>query len=77
MPNSSTCLDWAPILEWLVVRCGSKNGHQKKTMVFIRDWTMTLCPTCVIHSRLHISEQTGDDPYDHFMNNRNPHFDNE
>ena len=22
-------INWTPIFEWYVVRCGSKNGHQK------------------------------------------------
>ena len=28
-PYSVTCLHWIPIFELHVVRCGSKNGHQK------------------------------------------------
>ena len=28
MPNSVTYLNWTPIFEWCVVRCGSNNGHQ-------------------------------------------------
>ena len=29
MPNSNIAIIWTPIPEWYVVRCGSKNGHQK------------------------------------------------
>ena len=29
VPNSNTTLTWTPIFESYVVRCGSKNGHQK------------------------------------------------
>jgi hypothetical protein len=28
-PYSATYLNQTPIFEWRVVRCGSKNGHQK------------------------------------------------
>ena len=28
--NSVTHLKWTPIILWFVVRCGSKNGHQKR-----------------------------------------------
>ena len=28
-PNLITYLNWTPIFEWCVVRCGSKNGYQK------------------------------------------------
>ena len=30
-PNSATYLNLTPIFEWSVVRCESKNGHQKDT----------------------------------------------
>ena len=40
VPNSDTSLHWTPIFECLVVRCGSKNGYQKKKKRwFERDWT--------------------------------------
>ena len=29
MPNLVTYLNRTPIIEWYVVRCGSKNGYQK------------------------------------------------
>ena len=29
MPKSVTHLNWAPIYEWYVVRCGSTNRHHK------------------------------------------------
>ena len=29
VPNSVTYLNWTPILEWYVVRCGSKSRNQK------------------------------------------------
>ena len=29
VPNSVTYLNWTPILEWYVVRCGSKSRYQK------------------------------------------------
>lgn len=29
MPNFVTCLIWTPIIEWCMVRCGSRNGHPK------------------------------------------------
>ena len=30
VPNLVTYLDKTPIFDWCVIRCGSKNGHQKK-----------------------------------------------
>ena len=30
MFDSNTSLTWTHMCEWYVVRCGSKNGHQKK-----------------------------------------------
>ena len=35
MPNLVTCLDGTPIFEWNVVRCESKNMHQKKQRAHI------------------------------------------
>ena len=29
VPNSITYLNWTPIFDWCVVRCESKNRHQK------------------------------------------------
>ena len=29
MPISNIAIIWTTIFEWCVVRCGSKNGHQK------------------------------------------------
>ena len=29
MPNLVTALNWTPIFEWYVIRCGFKNGYQK------------------------------------------------
>lgn len=29
MPHSVTYLNEAPLFDWCVVRCASKNGHQK------------------------------------------------
>ena len=31
---SDIAVTWTPIFEWYVVRCGSKNGHQKGIMCF-------------------------------------------
>jgi hypothetical protein len=28
-PNSTTYYNWTPVFEWCLVKCGSKNGHQK------------------------------------------------
>ena len=28
-PNSVSYYNWTPAFEWCLVRCGSKNGHQK------------------------------------------------
>lgn len=36
-PNSVTYLNWAPIHEWCVVKCASKEGHHID-IVFRRDW---------------------------------------
>ena len=36
--NSNTTILWTPISKWYVVRCGSKNGQEKKSM-FHTDWT--------------------------------------
>ena len=33
-PNSINYLKQTPIFEWCVLRCGSKNGHQKDIMHF-------------------------------------------
>ena len=33
MPKSSTAIIWTPIFEWSVVRCGSKNWHQKDMLL--------------------------------------------
>jgi hypothetical protein len=38
MPNLVSGLNRTPIFEWYVVRCGSKNGCQRR--VFKRDRTM-------------------------------------
>jgi hypothetical protein len=46
---STTPRMWTPIFEWCVVRCGSKNAHQKCIM-FRRDWTT--CSKYVNLSRL-------------------------
>jgi hypothetical protein len=29
VPKSNTTIFWTPILEWYVVKCGFKNGHQR------------------------------------------------
>jgi len=29
VPNLHTYADWTPVFEWYVVKCGSRNGHQK------------------------------------------------
>ena len=29
VPKLNTIIFWTPILEWHVVKCGSKNGHQR------------------------------------------------
>lgn len=29
VPSSNTTITWTPVFEWYVVRCRSKNGHQK------------------------------------------------
>jgi hypothetical protein len=29
VPNSNTTIIEIPLFEWYVIRCGSKNGHQK------------------------------------------------
>jgi hypothetical protein len=29
MPNLVSSLNWTPIVEWCVVKCGSKNGYPK------------------------------------------------
>ena len=39
---------WTPLSEWYVVRCGSKNWHQKD--VFKRKWTT--CSKYPKHTRL-------------------------
>ena len=31
MPNSIFGINWTPLSEWYVVRCGFKNGHIKDT----------------------------------------------
>ena len=49
-----------------MVRCGSKNGHQKDN-VFKRDWTT--CSKFVNHSRLNSQHNWGD-LYDHLMSKR-------
>ena len=41
MPNSITCLNRAPIFEWYVVWCDSKNKITKR-YVFKKDWTTCL-----------------------------------
>ena len=33
LPNSNRTLIWTPLFEWYVVRCGSKNGHQKNPTI--------------------------------------------
>ena len=57
MPNSVTYLNKTPIFDWCVIRCGSKNGHQKKQM-FKRDWTT--CSIFVNHSRNNSQHNLGD-----------------
>ena len=37
VPSLITYLKQTPIFEWCVVRCGSKNGHQKG--ICFKDWT--------------------------------------
>jgi hypothetical protein len=32
VPESNMVIICTPIFEWYVIRCGSKNGHQKGTM---------------------------------------------
>ena len=51
------------MLEWYVVRCGSKNWCQKD-IVFKRDWIT--CSKNANHSRLNIGLDHGD-LYDHLM----------
>ena len=38
MLNSVIDLDWTPIIDWHVDRCGSKNGYKKH--VIKKDWNM-------------------------------------
>ena len=65
-PNSVTSLELTPRFEGCVVRCGSKNGHQKD--LFKRDWTA--CSSFVNHSRLN-SQHNWRNLYDHLMRKRN------
>ena len=64
-PNLVTYLNWTPIFEWCVVRCGSMNGYQKD--VFERDWTT--CSKYDNHSRLN-SQCNWGNLYDHLMGMR-------
>ena len=48
--NSNIAMMWTPIFKWYVVRCGSRNKHQKDTHMFKRDWTT--CSKCTNSSRL-------------------------
>ena len=36
-PNSVTCHKQTPIVEMCVGRCGSKNGHQKKGIIYLKE----------------------------------------
>ena len=40
VPNSAAYLNWTPTFEQYVVRCGSKNRHQKGICSKEGDWTM-------------------------------------
>ena len=51
------------IVEWCMVKCESKDGHQKNN-VLKRDWTM--CLIFVNHSR-HNSQHNWRDLYDHLI----------
>ena len=42
VPKSNTALIWKSILEWHVVRSGSKIDWHQKVHVIKRDWTMYL-----------------------------------
>ena len=36
-PNSVFCHKQTPIVEMCVGRCGSKNGHQKKGIIYLKE----------------------------------------
>ena len=38
MPNSVTKINWTPVFEWYVLKCGSKKWI-RRLHVFKRDWT--------------------------------------
>ena len=63
VPNLVTYLNRTPIIEWYVVRCGSKNGYQKG---IIRLKELGLHAQNHNHSMLK-SQQNWGDLYDHLM----------
>lgn len=60
--NLVTYLIRTLMFEWYVIRCGFKNGHQK------RDWTT--CSKLIIYCRLNIQLRTSRHLYDHLKRNR-------
>ena len=54
MPNSVTYFDGTPVFVWYVVRCGSKNRHQKDMCSNILD----TCSNSNTHSRPNNQQET-------------------
>ena len=73
VPKSNIATIWTPILQWCVVRCGSKYALQED--VFKNEIGVT-GPKDVDYSKFDNQHDWGD-PYDHFNMNKNLHFDNE
>ena len=65
VPSSNITTIWTPVFEWYVVRCGSKNGHQR--LVFKRDWAT--CSKYLNYSRLS-SQHVWGNQYGHLMSMR-------
>ena len=59
-------LDWTPIFEWYVVRCGSKNIYQKDTCLK----EIRLLAQNIITILGSIANIIGGDLYDHLTNTR-------
>lgn len=65
MSKSNIEIIQTPTLEWYVVRCEFRNGHQEK--IGQRDWTT--CSKYAIYSRLN-SQLDWEDLSDHLMSRR-------
>ena len=64
VPKSSTTIIWTLVVEWYMVRCGSKNGHQKDMGL-----EEIVCSKYTNYSRFY-SQCNWEDLHDHFMSTR-------